>query len=167
MTDERHVSLNLDGDKVVGTAPAQGVAASATEYAWLIEAGWSGTASVEYWCGCVVTGGGGIQHEWSFSHSRAIRFARKEDAKRIANILIDGEAYRIAEHAWDTETPLPSSPTQGVDKRLAAALHEASVYGIGATSDYNQRVILEAAKALAAQSPAETSGLSDAERRKS
>jgi hypothetical protein len=34
---------------------------------------------------------------------------------------------------------------------LKQALHEASVYGIGATSDANQRVILEAAKALAAQ----------------
>lgn len=30
--------------------------------------------------------------------------------------------------------------------KLAAALHEASVYGVGATSDFNQRIILEAAK---------------------
>ncbi|KGT75840.1 hypothetical protein MA20_32140 [Bradyrhizobium japonicum] len=79
---------------------------AATEYAWLIEAGWTGTASIEYWCGCEITGGGGVQHQWSFDHSRAIRFARKEDAKRTASILIDGEAYRIVERGWDAAPPL-------------------------------------------------------------
>lgn len=39
--------------------------------------------------------------------------------------------------------------------KLTQALHEASVYGIGATSDVNQRVILEAAKAFAAAASAE------------
>jgi hypothetical protein len=32
------------------------------------------------------------------------------------------------------------------NEKLAAALHEASVYGIGATSDFNQKVILQAAQ---------------------
>ena len=41
------------------------------------------------------------------------------------------------------------------EMKLAQALHEASVYGIGATSDVNQRVILEAAKAFAAAASAE------------
>jgi hypothetical protein len=34
-------------------------------------------------------------------------------------------------------------------EKLTAALHEAAVYGIGATSDYNQRIILVAARQLA------------------
>lgn len=33
-----------------------------------------------------------------------------------------------------------------MSEKLAASLHEVSVYGIGATSDFNQRVIVEAAK---------------------
>lgn len=93
---------------------------SATEYAWLIEAGWTDTASIEYWCGCVVTGGGGIQHEWSFDHSRAIRFARKEDAKRIAGILIDGESYRIVEHGWDA-APAPSPAVSSTEQQSEPA----------------------------------------------
>ncbi len=31
------------------------------------------------------------------------------------------------------------------DKKLLSALHEAATYGMGATSDFNQKVILEAA----------------------
>lgn len=34
---------------------------------------------------------------------------------------------------------------------LRAALHEASIYGIGATSDVNQRIILEAARSVGAR----------------
>lgn len=70
------------------------------QYGWIIEGGWTAAPSIEYWCGCVVTGGCGIQHEWRPDSSRAVRFAREKDAKQMAKTLIDGESYRVVEHAW-------------------------------------------------------------------
>lgn len=55
------------------------------------------------------------------------------------------------------QTFLPLSDFHA-DEKLEAALHEASVYGIGATSDYNQRIILEAAKRLASPPRTEAAG---------
>lgn len=70
------------------------------DYGWVIEAGWTTAPALRYWCGAVVTDGGGIQNEWRGDNARAIRFARKEDGEKIARIMIDGESYRVVEHAW-------------------------------------------------------------------
>lgn len=70
------------------------------QYGWVIEAGWTVAPDLKYWCGCVVTGGGGIQHEWRDDNSKAVRFAREKDAKQMARTLIDVESYRVVEHAW-------------------------------------------------------------------
>ncbi len=40
---------------------------------------------------------------WSFDHRDAIRFAREQDARAIADLYAP-EADRVAEHAWDKET---------------------------------------------------------------
>lgn len=57
----------------------------------------------------------------------------------------------MKERKLQNEQPRQSSAESGPSPiRLEQALHEVSVYGIGATSDTNQRVIVEAAKALAA-----------------
>lgn len=81
------------------------------DYGWVIEAGWSGAPDIKYWCGCSVTGGGGVQHSWRADNSQAIRFAREQDAKKIARALIDGEAYRVVEHAWASSVSRPHLST--------------------------------------------------------
>lgn len=75
------------------------------DYGWVIEAGWSNAPDIKYWSGCNITGGGGIQHTWRTDNSQAIRFAREQDAKKAAKALIDGEAYRVVEHAWASSIP--------------------------------------------------------------
>ena len=70
------------------------------QYGWVIEAGWTAAPDLKYWCGAVVTGGGGIQHEWRSDNAKAVRFARKKDGEKMARIMIDGESYRVVEHAW-------------------------------------------------------------------
>lgn len=72
----------------------------AEQYGWIIEAGWTTAPDLKYWSGCAVLGGGGVQHSWSANHAKAIRFARDQDAKKIASMLIESEAHRVVEHAW-------------------------------------------------------------------
>jgi len=63
------------------------------ETGWVIEHGRSQQSDPEYWAAtCFVR-----------DNSKAIRFARKEDAERVANALGGGfpEGYhRIADHMW-------------------------------------------------------------------
>jgi hypothetical protein len=74
------------------------------EYGWVIEAGWTAAPAIEYWCG-VESLAEGITHQWLKESYRAVRFAREEDAGKVARNLVDPESYRIVEHAW---TPQPS-----------------------------------------------------------
>ena len=71
------------------------------EYGWVIEAAWTEAPTIKYWCGFVVTGGG-LQHEWRNNASKAARFAREQDAKKMAITMFSdtGEAYRVVEHVW-------------------------------------------------------------------
>jgi hypothetical protein len=63
------------------------------ETGWVIEHGRSDPSRPEYWAAT------GFDHD----NLKAIRFARKEDAERVANCLGGGfpEGYhRIADHMW-------------------------------------------------------------------
>ena len=64
------------------------------ESGWVIELGRSQTCEPEYWAG----------NGWTKDNLRAIRFARKVDAERVANGFDDDPVpeipYRIAEHGW-------------------------------------------------------------------
>ena len=67
------------------------------ELGWVIESGDSEPCAPKYWAG---------HFSWSADHLKAIRFARMEDAKAVADSerdLADGPAmpHRIAEHVWD------------------------------------------------------------------
>lgn len=86
--------------------------AEATEHGWVIEAGWTTPAQPEYWTGPEGSGDGLLQG-WHADHMQAIRFARKQDASKIARCLIDPQSYRIAEHAWATQ-PLATDPHAAV-----------------------------------------------------
>lgn len=61
-----------------------------SELAWVIEDANPDNKEPRYWFG------------WAFteSHSRAIRFCRKEDADRVAYTVLKGVPTRVAEHAW-------------------------------------------------------------------
>lgn len=87
------------------------------EYGWLIEAGWSNGSQPDYWMGCydpwaTLRKEG---HEQSFScaqwpyalwtndHMKAVRFARKEGAERVAASLHEEVRPRICDHSWNME----------------------------------------------------------------
>lgn len=81
---------------------------TATEYGWVIEHRNSEPCQPQYWCG----------NGWLYDHMRAIRFARKIDAERVAagfnedDPLPNETPHRIAEHAWDAALP-SSRATEG------------------------------------------------------
>jgi len=60
------------------------------EFAWLIERGDLSPARPTYWAG---------PDHWSQDHMDAVRFARKEDAERVACRLHAGY-HRVCEHGW-------------------------------------------------------------------
>lgn len=79
-----------------------------TQYAWVIEhtpekldgrGPW-------YWSGHVPRekGNAGWGDNWSIEHMEAIRFARREDAEKIRDMLVrpprEGE-HKVVEHGWD------------------------------------------------------------------
>jgi hypothetical protein len=66
-----------------------------TEYGWVIERGDSTVDAPTYWAGPVNHG----LNTWSQNHMDAVRFARKDDAERVAPYLGDGH-HRVAEHGW-------------------------------------------------------------------
>lgn len=69
------------------------------EFAWVIEHGNSPVSQPLYW-----TAGLPIKElpprHWHSNHLEAIRFARKEDAEKIATALLEGVPVRICEHGW-------------------------------------------------------------------
>lgn len=65
-------------------------AAISGEFAWCIERGDSQPAAPTYWAG---------PDRWSQDNIDAVRFARKQDAERVACRL--GQGYhRVCEHGW-------------------------------------------------------------------
>lgn len=61
------------------------------ETGWLIELAASPPSEPKYWQN------GSL---WTGDNIKAIRFARKEDAERIAALMLDGMNIRICEHIW-------------------------------------------------------------------
>lgn len=63
------------------------------ECGWLIELGASEISRPRYW--------GGV-HGWTYDNLKAVRFAREEDARSIAESMDDGfpNNYRVKEHGW-------------------------------------------------------------------
>lgn len=61
------------------------------EFAWVIERGDSQPHSPTYWSGI---------DSWSQDHLDAVRFARKQDAERVAHSIRDGGYHRVCEHGW-------------------------------------------------------------------
>lgn len=69
------------------------------ELGWVIEHGDSDAATPRYWAAG--------QHDpsrpsaWTENHIEAIRFARKDDAEKVARRSMKGIPVRIAQHEWD------------------------------------------------------------------
>jgi len=60
------------------------------ESGWVIERGDSSPGSPTYWSG---------PDAWSQDHMDAVRFARKQDAERVA-CRVHGGHHRVCEHLW-------------------------------------------------------------------
>jgi len=60
------------------------------EFGWVIERGDSTPATPTYWAG---------SEYWSQDHMDAVRFARKQDAERVA-CRLHGGYHRVCEHGW-------------------------------------------------------------------
>ena len=69
---------------------------SNVEYGWLIEHKETGPAGPAYWTPKPFM----LRVEpWTFDNLDAVRFARREDAQRVADTL-PGGPHRVAEHGW-------------------------------------------------------------------
>jgi hypothetical protein len=72
------------------------------ESGWLIERADSSPAEPRYWAA------GQREAErssaWTSNHMQAIRFARKEDAERVAARIMKDIDVRICEHDWSVTT---------------------------------------------------------------
>jgi hypothetical protein len=68
------------------------------ESGWLIERADSSPAEPKYWAA------GQREAErssaWTSNHMEAIRFARKDDAEKVASRIMKGIVVRICEHGW-------------------------------------------------------------------
>lgn len=69
-----------------------------TESGWVIERADSDAAEPKYWAA------GQREAErssaWTSNHMEAIRFARKDDAEKVARRIMRGVGVRICEHQW-------------------------------------------------------------------
>jgi hypothetical protein len=65
-----------------------------TEEGWVIELAASSPAEPSYWAGSSL---------WVGDHTKALRFARQQDAEQAAFFMLDGMNIRICEHGWDSE----------------------------------------------------------------
>jgi Restriction alleviation protein Lar len=84
------------------------------------------------------------------SETRDLATAIDEALRANAQAALPGRTDR--EGGWNAARAIeiaPSQPAAVTDNALAQALYEAECYGIGATSDTNKKVILQAAKELA------------------
>jgi len=73
------------------------------ESGWLIEHGESEVSAPQYWCAGAYFQNGHDPTQssaWTQNHMEAIRFARKEDAQKVANRMMRGILVRICEHVW-------------------------------------------------------------------
>lgn len=79
--------------QLASVAPPPAAGEVTDEWGWLIEHGASEVSRPRYW--------GGV-HGWTFDNLKAVRFAREEDARSIAESMDDGvpNNYRIKEHGW-------------------------------------------------------------------
>lgn len=60
------------------------------ETGWVIERADSEPSRPMYYAG----------FEWDYDNLKAMRFARKEDAQKMARYMFPGEPHRIADHMW-------------------------------------------------------------------
>lgn len=97
-------------------------------YGWVIEGAWSHVQTPDYWVG---------SSAWSQDHTRALRFARKQDAEQAAAMMLDGIRVRVCEHAWTTNTSRgersqPAIPdSKNGDGRLALPVDTPEIVTIG------------------------------------
>ncbi|MCK9994030.1 MAG: hypothetical protein Dbin4_02550 [Alphaproteobacteria bacterium] len=65
-----------------------------SEFAWVIERGDSQSCDPTYWAGL-----SRLDSKWSQDHMEAVRFARKQDAEKVACGLGHGY-HRVCAHGW-------------------------------------------------------------------
>ena len=70
-------------------------------FSWVVEGRWSSTSEPEYWVG---------SSAWSSDHTKALRFARRSDARQAADMMLDGVSVRICEHGWSAPPPPAPAP---------------------------------------------------------
>lgn len=68
------------------------------ELAWVIEHGDSEVSAPRYWAGS--DRDPQRSSAWTSNHLEAIRFARAEDAQKVAQRALGGVEVRICEHGW-------------------------------------------------------------------
>ncbi len=67
-------------------------------FAWVIERGDSNVSRPKYWAAGQAESG--RASAWTSNHAQAIRFARKVDAERVAERIMQQIPVRICEHGW-------------------------------------------------------------------
>lgn len=77
------------------------------QYGWLIEYGPNSKAPPLYFAGFHVAPAGAesvicgnLCASWSYADDCAVRFARKQDADKLLQILQVGGPHRVCEHGW-------------------------------------------------------------------
>ena len=91
-------------ERMVADYNAKNPDETAQSFAWLIERADSDTFSPWYW-----TASGqpnkGMGTGWTQNHLEAIRFARQEDATKVAARLLPDLPVWICEHGWSSPPP--------------------------------------------------------------
>lgn len=92
-------------------APGRAAEPETMKFGWVIERDESMGYAPEYF-----TGNNHPAMRWSDTgdHANAIRFARREDAERMAISLDGARKHRIAEHGWDESVPTHYTTTPPV-----------------------------------------------------
>lgn len=136
--------------RIAASQPDREAVAAETSFGWVIEAGWTPASAPEYWCGTEGEGDG-LLHHWNKDSFRAIRFARKIDAERIARCIVDGvseqplawqDVTRVVEYGWnaapsvavaETDADAPGDAKDGGFARNQVIPHD--VVGVKMTED--------------------------------
>lgn len=73
------------------------------ESGWVIERADSPVSEPKYWAAGQTDAS--RSSAWTSNHMHAIRFARRLDARRVAERIMKGIEVRICEHMWEAHDP--------------------------------------------------------------
>ena len=96
----------------------------AEELGWLIERGDSEVAEPKYWAG--TDRDPQRSSAWTSNHMEAIRFARRDDAEKVAKRALGGIGVRICDHIWADANQHVAEPFRSILNAQEAAMIDAA-----------------------------------------